>query len=200
MKNSLLLILFCLPLASCALGPLTLNETGRTAGRGGNEMTGGYGNAGHSLKWNHGFTDDLDLGVQVETFSYGGRIKYALLQPDKETSHGLALAVAGGAGFSFGGRHYYGDFIGSYLFRWFEPYSGVRMVHVHTDATDINSGSINLQIPAYDYNYGQAFLGSRFWLSRTAYLTLEFSDLFAVTSGVKFGEYFLINAGIGLAL
>jgi hypothetical protein len=184
-------------LCSCAIGPLVSHETGRTLGKGGGEYEAGYGSASYVLKGSWGLTDDLDLGVQWEALSLGLRLKYGLVQ---EKEHGFSLAAAAGIGTSVGGSHYYGDMMASYLQGWWEPYFTLRIVHVHNDPTefkDKETHDVDFTISAFDYNYGQAFLGSRFWFNKNWSLSVEVSDLFAFGHGVAFGKGVLAGAAFG---
>src|SRR4051812_44550206 len=108
---------FLLPLfliLSGCVGPLVVHETARTLGSPKHhEFSGGYGNAGYVLKWNMGLLANWDFGIQYESLSWGLRTKYAFIN---STDVGFSLAAAAGAGLTFGGTHYYGDLIASYMF------------------------------------------------------------------------------------
>lgn len=122
-------------LCACAVGPLVLHETGRTVGRHNNEVEVGAGSSGNAVKWNFGATDNLDVGIQYETLSYGARIKYALIN---RRESGFSLAAAGGGGKSLSGHYYNGDIVASYLNGQWEPYSGFRYVYAKTDQDEFN--------------------------------------------------------------
>lgn len=101
-------------LSACAFGPLVTHETARTVGKGHHEVLGGYGNSGYVIKWNAGITDDIDIGLQLESLSLGIRGKYAFINNER----GFSVAAAAGIGSSIGGSHYYGDLLASYKNAW----------------------------------------------------------------------------------
>lgn len=171
-------------LSACAIGPLVGGETARTVGDGKHELVVGGGQQPYSLKWNHGFSKDFDLGLQIESVSMGVRAKYALTQ---QASSGLSLALALGAGSSIGGQHTYGDFLVSYLTGVFEPYGTFRYTAIKTDPVELrneNTGDVDLAVDSTKYNYGLGILGVRFWLTPKWHLSVEGSKIFAVDSSV----------------
>jgi len=192
----LLTILSTTILAGCAVGPLVNHETARTVGKSNHELIGGYGQAGYAIKWNFGLTENLDLGLHWETLSIGLRLKYAFIN----NKQGWSLASALGTGSSIGGRHYYGDIIGSYMIESWEPYGALRIVHVKNDPVefkDKDTGYVDFTVPSVNYNYGQFILGTRYWFTSHWLLSLEASSLFAMTTGLKFGNIFLVSGAFG---
>lgn len=180
----------------CAVGPLTVHETARTQKAHHGEISGAYGNSGYTLKWSHGLTDNFDIGVQYESLSLGVRAKYAFMNNQEE---GFSLAAAVGTGVSFGGSHYYGDLMASYLHKSFEPYSNLRFVQVHAEPLTFNNdlGKEIFKTSAYDC-YGEYTLGSRFWFRPDFCLSLEAAGLFSTSSSVNLGTPFLFSAGLVL--
>lgn len=195
--NQLALAVITLLLSACAVGPLVSHEPARTVGKGKVAFTGGRGAAGWVAKGNFGISEDLDMGVQWESLSLGLRLKYAFLN---HQDGGFSMAAAAGTGLSLGGSHYYGDLMTSYLAGRWEPYGSVRIVHVKTDPIELrdkDTEQVDIVVDRLSYNYGQVFLGSRFWINETWYLSGEISSLFAVSSGVHFGDGLLWGAAAG---
>ncbi len=194
----LALSLVVIPLFSgCAVGPLFNHETARTVGNSNKELMGGFGSAGYLIKWTYGLSENLDLGIQWESWSLGLRAKYAFIN---QRESGWSLAAAAGTGFSIGGSHYYGDIIGSYLTGSWEPYATVRVVHVKHDPVKFkkeDNGLVDFTVHLPDYEYGQVLLGSRFWLNPHWILSLEMSSIFAITRGVAFNNFILLSASLG---
>lgn len=194
--SSFIFLLFSVFLSGCAIGPLVSHETARTVGNSNHELIGGYGQAGHILKWNYGLTENLDLGLHWESLSIGVRAKYAFIN----NKSGLSLASALGTGDSLGGSHYYGDIIGSYLTGSWEPYGTVRVVHVKNDPLEFknkNTGQVSFTIDKSEYDYGQFILGTRYWFNDHWLLSIEASSLFTISSGFKTGNSVLAGASFG---
>lgn len=180
---------------SACVGPLILNETARSVGRGRHEISGGYGTAGLGLKWNAGVTDDLDVGFQWESLSMGLRAKYAFLNRGQRE---LSFAGALGAGLSFGGTHYYGDAIASYLAGDFEPYAAIRYVHVSVDPIEARGKDTSyFRIDGPQFDYGQGILGFRYWVGHSTFLSAEASGLAALSSGLGVVQGVFVTAAIG---
>ena len=191
------LVMCSLLLTGCAVGPLVNHETGRTVGKHNSELVGGYGRAGYVAKWSFGLGEDVDFGVQFESLSIGIRLKYAFVNNHQG---GWSFAGAIGAGDSLGGSHYYGDVIGSYLTGNWEPYGSVRIVHVKMDPLefkDKDTGSMNFTINVGNYDYGQVMAGTRYWFTQNWLFSAEMSTLFAITSGVKIHDNFLVGGAFG---
>lgn len=170
-------------LANCALGPLVVHEPARTVGDGKHQWTFGYGLPGLVVKWNMGLTENLDLGIQYESISFGARIKYAFIN-NKEA--GWSLATAAGVGSSIGGTHSYVDLMGSFLSDNWEPYGAFRIVKVSTDPLefqDTETGATEFTVTVPDFMYSQITLGSRYWLSKSWAMSLEASTLSSLTDG-----------------
>jgi hypothetical protein len=199
MKKLILILspILFLFLCSCAIGPLTSHETARTQGQGNYELAGGYGTSGYVLKWNYGIVDHFDVGVQLESLSMGVRIKYAFIEAKEQ---GFSMAGALGAGSSIGGHHQYGDLTASYLNEKWEPYGAFRYVYVKIDPVDFkdkDTGDVEFSTPSSSYNYGQAFLGTRFWIDPHWYLSGEVSSLMSFTKGLKFGKSVILGLAVG---
>lgn len=197
MKFSLFaLSLFSVFLSGCAVGPLVSHETARTVGSSKHEVIGGYGQAGFVIKWNYGLTENLDFGLHWESLSVGVRAKYALIN----NNSGWSLASALGTGSSFGGNHYYGDFIGSYLTGSWEPYGTVRAVLVKNDPLefkDKDTGQVSFTIDKSEYVYGQFILGTRYWFNSNWLFSIEASSLFPISSGFKVEKNVFAGASFG---
>ncbi|HLT21786.1 MAG TPA: hypothetical protein VKZ84_00010 [Bacteriovoracaceae bacterium] len=199
MRKNFFVLAFLFILTSCAVGPLVSHETARTVGDNNHEIIGSYGEAGVAAKWNYGLTENFDFGIQWESLSAGLRAKYAFLN----FSEGFSMAVAGGAGLSEGGSHYYGDLMLSYRSGFWEPYATVRIVHVDTDPEEIEdeyTWGINFKIDEMSYEYGQVIVGSRFWLSQRWLLSVEGSSLFGFNSGFDASQNYILSAALGLRL
>jgi hypothetical protein len=184
-------------LSNCAVGPFVAHETARTVGKNGNEFTAGYGQGGYVFNWATGATDRLDLGVHWESYSLGARIKYGIVSNPEA---GFALAVAGGIGISVGGRHVYGDLLGSYKSGIVEPYGVFRFVQVNADPLEFKStdtGKTSFTIPGSSFNYSQFMLGNRFWISEHWILSIEIAKLFSFQSDVSTNGAALIGGALG---
>lgn len=176
-------------LSACAVGPLVVHESARTVGERNHELTAGYGEAGYVGKWNFGVTKDLDIGLQLESLSLGGRLKYAFINGQDS---GWSVAGALGAGTSVGGSHYYGDLMVSHLLADWEPYGVLRIVHIKTDPVDFrdrDSGKLNGRISQYEFNYSQMTVGTRYWFSKEWYASAEASSIFAIEGGGAAGIF-----------
>ncbi len=182
---------------SCAVGPLVQHETARSVGSGGQEFVAGYGQAGYMLKWNIGVTENFDFGIHWESLSFGVRGKYSLING---RTGGFSMAAAMGAGTSLGGSHQYGDLMFSYLTGAFEPYATARFVQVSTDPLEFrnaDTGQTAFTVSSAQYNYGQAIVGSRFWLTPNWILSLEGSSFFSIGEGVTISSGGFFGAGLG---
>lgn len=196
MKNLILVVMMAM-VSGCAVGPLVQHETARSVGEGHHELVGGYGQAGIVAKWNYGITENFDFGMQYESLSFGVRAKYSVINGK---SGGFSLAGALGAGSSIGGNHKYLDLMTSYLAGTFEPYATARFVQVSTDPADFrntDTGEIAFTIQSANYNYGQAIVGTRIWMSPNWLLSLEASSLFGLGDSVSFSSNVLVGAALG---
>ncbi len=186
-------------LSSCVMGPINTFETGRTSGEGRGELFGGLGSTGFVGKLNYGLSENFDIGVQLETFSLGGRLKYALMNNQEK---GFSFSIASGAGVGGGGSsHYYGDILMSYLSGDFEPYGSARFVHAinksYKDKNDMNNDWLfSIQKPEFDYQ--QYNLGLRYWVNEQLTVNLEFTKLQADNSEIIFKDDTLVNVGLGV--
>lgn len=190
------LVLMGLLFSGCALGPLVSHETARTLGHGNKELLGGYGSGGYVVKFNYGASDNLDLGIQLESYSLDLRAKYSLLN----SSHGWSYAVAGGLGTSVGGSHYYADLMTSYLIKSWEPYGTLRFVHIVTDPMefkDEDTGNLDFTVSSTRYNYGQFILGTRYHFDNRWMASGELSSLFAMSNGVSVSSGVLLGLSVG---
>jgi hypothetical protein len=187
---STFVFLIFISLTGC-VGPLVMHETARTVGNSNSELLGGYGKAGFVLKWNYGLAEKLDIGLQTETLSFGLRLKYALIDNQR---NGFSLATALGAGISWGGSHNYGEIIGSYLTGKWEPYSAFRLVRVKIDPTEVRDHDMNIDFTTdeFKYNYTQFILGTRFWFNDHWLFSLEGSRASANVANIV-----LLSGGIG---
>lgn len=183
-------------LSGCAVGPLVSHETARTVGDGNHELVGGFGQAGYAFKWNYGLSDNLDLGLHYESLSIGLRSKYVFIKDEDNWS----VAGALGTGASVGGSHYYGDVIASYLTGAWEPYGTIRIVHVKNDPSEFrntDTGQVAFTIDRIEYDYGQLMLGTRYWFDTNWLFSVEASTLFALSSGFKVDNAFILGAAFG---
>lgn len=183
-------------LCGCAVGPLMSHESARTVGEKKIELAGGLGQAGYVLKWTYGVSENFDLGVHWESLSIGLRAKYAFLNQKQ----GWSSALAGGIGTSVGGSHYYGDAMLSYAVQRFEPYGTLRVVHVKTNPVefkDKDTGYVHFTVDRFEYEYGQVFLGTRYWFNEQWMLSVEASSLFALTTGLGIGNNILLSGAVG---
>lgn len=183
-------------LSACAVGPLVSNETARSVGKNNHEISGAISNASHALKWNYGVTDDLDIGLQLETLSTGARLKYAFL--NNQTA-GWSFASAIGAGSSTDGSHFYADLMSSYLNNKWEPYGSLRLVQVKRNEFNISSTDENIvfDLPETSYSYAQIVIGSRYLFSEDWFFSLELSSPFSFTDGLSFSESVIVSSGAG---
>ncbi len=195
MKKSVIAILATL-LSACAVGPLVSHESARTVGKSNHELLGGYGQTGYVFKWNYGFSENFDLGLQWESLSLGIRGKYAFFN----RKQGWSWAAALGAGKSVGGTHYYVDGIGSYMTGSWEPYGTLRIVQVTTDPVEFRStstGQLSFAIASTQYTYGQTILGTKYWFTEHWWFSIEATSLFSLTSDLRIGNSALFGAGFG---
>lgn len=156
---------------------------------------GGYGSASYVAKWTYGLSQNFDFGAHIEELSMGVRLKYALLNP---RDGGVALALAGGAGASFGGSYYNGDILLSSLYGRIEPYAIFRYNHVTTDKQDFrdkDNGAINFTIDEASFTYGQVFLGSRIWLTQGFAVSVEASKLVRFEN-VEFSDLIIVSGAL----
>lgn len=189
--------MFILMLSSgCAFGPVIAQETARTLGANHHELSAGYGQSGGALKWSYGLSENLDLGLQIESLSQGGRLKYAFIN---NQDHGWSLGSAVGAGVSWGGDHQYVDFLASYLANSWEPYSMLRIVQVHMDSSNWKDaiGTIDINLESNQYSYGQVFLGTRYWFTPKFFISLEATKIFGISSGFSISTEALGAAALG---
>lgn len=197
MKNNLITFILALTtFTSCAVGPLYTQETARSLGKSKHEIMGGYGQAGYLVKWSYGLTDDLDLGVYLESLSFGLRAKYSFINNKDNWS----LAAALGTGGSFSGTYNAVDIIGSYLNGPWEPYSSLRIVQVNNIPLDFNdkeTGQLNFTVPGTTYTYSHLFLGTRYWFSPQWLLSVEASTLLPISSGLIIGGGVIWGASLG---
>ena len=184
-------------LSGCAFGPLVSHETARTVGNSNHELIGGYGMAGFVFKWNYGLTENLDLGLHLESLNIGLRAKYAFIN----SNDGWSLATAFGTGVSLpDASHFYGDLIGSYMTGAWEPYGTLRFVHVKNNSLDFKdqkTGQVNFTVPSSEYDYGQFILGTRYWFTPHWLFSIEASSIFVTTPGLKFSKNIFAGLAFG---
>ncbi len=188
---------FSIALSSCALGPLMSHDTARSLGEGvaAVDLAGTAING--MVKTGIGVTDNLDLGAQLEVFSFGLRAKYSLLNNREQ---GLSFALAGGTGWSHGGTHRYADIIGSYKINDFEFYSTARFVHASNtekDFKDANTGQSVFVIAQRDYDYKQYIFGIRYWITDKILFDIEGTKISFDDKEIKFESPMQYGAGLG---
>lgn len=197
--NSHFRILICalfLLFTSC-VGPMVSQETARTVGDQNIELSGGYGLMGFAFKASYGLTKDLDLGLQWEMLSIGIRAKYAIIN---NREGGFSLATALGTGYSFGGTHYYGDVMASYLTGRWEPYFTGRVTRVKIDAQDFrdeDTGDTMFTIDRDKFTYGLALVGTRYWFNNNCFMSAEAGATFPISSGYRVDNGFIITGAGG---
>ncbi len=196
MKN-LLTLLCLLFLNACAFGPLALNESAKPLGKDKNELSGAYGTYGYAFRWHHGVTDRLDLGIQLESLSFGIKAKYNFL----ETSDNVFLSGGIGAGISMFGNYKNLDILLSKQFSKVDLYSGFRLNFINTDATEFNdedTGELQFTVDANNYTYGHLFFGAKYLASDKWTFNLETSYLISTDSNFDFESNGML-IGIGTA-
>ena len=193
---ALLLVVF---VSSCAIGPILNHDVARSNGDGNHDikiMSSVDGLWG--FHYDYGLTDDLDIGVQWEALSAGLKLKYALVNNQKS---GLSVALGAGTGTSFGGSYYNGALFVSYKSKTFEPFASVRYTSVENDSTDLkdaDTGELFVTIPAFNYNYTKAFLGTKIWFVDWFALSLE-AGSFIASGDVKFDSNVFYSAAFEFA-
>src|SRR5690606_7256079 len=108
-----------------------------------------------------------------------------------------SLAVAGGAGTSIGGDHFYGDLMASYLTGPWEPYTTLRVVRVKTDPVEFgkeDTGEVDFVIDSYRFTYGQYVLGVRYWITPNWMVSAEGTTLFTMSSDLSLRTSALFGA------
>lgn len=60
------------------------------------------------------------------------------------------------------------------------------------------NGPFDFKIKSYNYDYGQLFLGNRFWLTDKWILSIEASSLIIHSSGVDLTSVLIVGAGMGV--
>lgn len=190
------LVLPAVFLSGCAFGPLVNHESARTVGESNHELMGAFGSPGYALKWTYGVTENFDVGLQWESLSLGIRAKYSFINQ----SEGWSFAGALGTGVSTGGNHNYGDLISSYATGAWEPYGTIRVVHITTDPMEFrntDTGALSFTVDRSQYNYGQFFLGTRYWFNHNWLMSAEASWLFSITPGIVFSGAPLLSVNLG---
>ena len=138
---------------------------------------------------------DFDLGVHLESLSWGIRAKYAFINASK----GWSLAGALGYGVSFNGRYTSEDLTASYLSNAWEPYGTLRFSQVtipDTDIEDANTHEHIYTIKSSSFQYGQLIAGTRYWFNNNWMLSAEISRPFVVGSGIDIdGAFFSLGFG-----
>ena len=177
--NNIFIVVFPVIFLNSCMGSLVLNETARTVGNSNHEVTVGFGYPyGESINYTYGLTNDVDIGLRIESLGIGIRSKYAFLNQRDE---GASLAIAGGAGTTIFANYYYGDLIASYLTGAFEPYTAVRGGYVKSrtstspDTDSISNFVSTVGVPFFssEYGYVQPFIGTRIWFNKNWEMSLE---------------------------
>ena len=182
-------------LSSCVTGPFASFESARTVGQGKDEIMMGDGTPGYVFKLTHGINNEFDLGLQLEQLSVGARAKYMVLGPSSK----ISMAAAVGVGASGYGSHGYVDFLISRRLESFEPYLTLRITHVNVDQLqfrDENNKTVIARIDRAQFNYGQAFLGSRYWINSSWSLAAEVSHIVGL-GAVQLEDTWLGSAAFG---
>ena len=173
-----LLALSSLLFAGC-IGPMLSHDTGRTLGKGGNQIqVASTPDAYRSISYTHGVTENLDLGIKAESLNNGFTGKYAFVNHKT----GGALAAVFGLGTTFGGTYYMGGLATSYKFNHFEPFAGIRTTQVNVDEAkikDADTGDVFATVPSFNFHYSQAFLGTKIRFNKTFGLSAEAASIFA---------------------
>ena len=183
---------------SCALGPVLNHETARSNGEGKGEFTAMSTSKGYlGLKFDYGILKDLDIGAQWESLNTSIYAKYSFLnQPN-----GSSLAGLIGTGSTFGGNFNYIDLTYSYMATAFEPYIAARYITVRTDLSELtgnDTSSIFSSITKAEFSYAMAFIGTKYWFSKTLALSAEGSSFISVSDSIQFSENALISLGFDI--
>ena len=187
--------LIALGLSACAVGPFIGHDLGRTQGE--KQVTAGlfFSDYGlYALKLDGGVSENFDLGLHIEPFSFGGRAKYSVLN---NQDSGLSIAGAVGIGASFGGDYSTYALATSYKKDWLEPFFTLRHTLVDNDfeeLRDSDNNDIYQFFPLFDYSYTQAMLGSKFWMSKSFALSFE-AAFFIIEDDVEFESGPLLSGG-----
>lgn len=157
-------------------GPFFSHDTARSNGSGHTAFKViGSNVAGYGFKLSHGFSKNFDLEISAEELSSGFGAKYAFLNQDR----GLSLAGKVGYGATFGGHYHLGSFLTSYKSSNWEPYFNLQYIKVIVDEQDVkdaNTGDVFATTPKFDFDYTQAFLGTKYWFGPHFALSFEVSD------------------------
>lgn len=171
-------IVFLSVIVGGCFGPLVSHDTARTVGNGKTSFKAIATNISseyYGFKLDHGFGDNLDLGYSLETGSNGISAKYAFVNNARGSSFGAKV----GYGSTFGGHYTLGSLLASYKGSNWEPYLNFQYVKVTIDEQDVKdsrTGDVFATTPKFDFNYTQAFIGTKYWFTPHFALSLEFSD------------------------
>lgn len=165
----------CLLLLSsgCAIAPFSTLQTGRSSGAG--DMTLDVGAAMNfvipAAKFQYGITENLDLGVQYESFNVGALLKYAFVN----NPSGWSFAAIGSYGSISNGEYYYFGPILSYKSNIFEPFLSVRLNGVRYDGSTYDNSSIRITFSGGRIQYLQYSAGTAIWFSEKVGLIAEYT-------------------------
>lgn len=184
--QSFFAVVVAVVVSGCAIGPLLSHDVGRSMGDGNHDIKL-MGSTGElwGFKYDYGLTDNFDIGFQWEALSAGIKLKYAWLNNQKS---GMSIGTSLGTGTSFGGSYYNGALLLSYRSKYFEPFASVRYTKVESDETDLkdaDTGELFVTIPSIEYDYTQAFVGTKIWFASWFGLSLE-AGSFIASGDVKF--------------
>ncbi|MBT4760784.1 MAG: hypothetical protein HOO06_03715 [Bdellovibrionaceae bacterium] len=187
-KLALITLMFSYLSIGC-VGPLLSHNTGRSLGKGNHSLklmgmagSGGY----YAVGYDYGVTENLDLGMKIESLSLGYHGKYSFYN----NPTGFSSAAAIGYGSTFGGSYYTADITGSYLVNKWEPFTSLRYTSVNSDSKelrDASTGQVFSTIPEFDFSYMQIFVGTKYRFVDWFALSVEAAS-FLSSSDVSFGS------------
>ena len=186
-----LLILTCF--GTACVGPLLNHESGRTVGDGKHLLRAMSSVDGYfGFTYDYGLSKNFDLGVQLEALAFGLKGKYSFINSDT----GFAAAALAGIGTTFGGTYYTFGAAGSFSASGWEHFGALKYTQVNIDPTEVkdsNTGSIFATIPAFDYNYTQAFLGTKYRFTDWFALSAEAGSFIGNSSGLDISSDLYIS-------
>ena len=206
-KNLLLVVLTPLAIgliSGCALAPLTAGYTGRSLDSGEIRVDAQFSRytketgapvVTPSVKASYGITKDLDVGIQTESRTFTGLVKYSMLNSGDRD--GLSLATMG-AFVVMGSEvsYYFGSAI-SYLFKKFEPYFVYRYNIAHLDREFLNTIFFFETPPPEDFNFSSFTFGLYYWWTKTFGTGTEIL-LVTNTEDVKFNQSHVLNFQVSI--
>jgi len=183
--------------SGCAVGPMTSHETARTVGKGKFEGLGGLGQSGYFAKGHFGVTRRLDLGLELETLTFGARAKGTIFRQ----KNGWSVASAFGFGGGSDNRYYYVDGIASYFLGHWEPYGTLRYISGKADLTELRSRedatSLSFTTRKADFSYFQLMGGTRYWIDKNWLLSVEAATFLPVSTDFEVRDMLILSAAAG---